>query len=121
MLFKYLYDKTADLAKYVSTEHKKTQNPYTGSDTHPRIAVASEKTDPVFFAKDLEDFFSGKTTVKDYGGNTITANDIDALYIITKHDGLPMRRILSIQKPKIIHFSITTLGNTKYEPGVMKW
>lgn len=147
VLFKYLYDKTADLAKYVSTEHKDTHNvsyeqaqktisspntiltneeilalhPFTGSDTHPRIAVASEKTDPVFFAKDLEDFFSGKTTVKDYGGNMLTANDIDALYIITKHDGLPMRRILSIQKPKIIHFSITTLGNTKYEPGVMKW
>lgn len=147
VLFKYLYDKTADLAKYVSTEHKDTHNvsyeqaqktisspntiltneeilalhPFTGSDTHPRIAVASEKTDPAFFAKQLEDFFSGKTTVKDYGGNTLTANDIDALYIITKHDGLPMRRILSIQKPKIIHFSITTLGNTKYEPGVMKW
>ena len=147
VLFKYLYDKTVDLAKYVSTEHKDTHNvsyeqaqkiisspntiltneeilalhPFTGSDTHPRIAVASEKTDPVFFAKDLEDFFSGKTTVKDRSGNTFTANDIDALYIITKHDGLPMRRILSIQKPKIIHFSITTLGNTKYEPGVMKW
>lgn len=147
VLFKYLYDKTADLAKYVSTEHKNTHNvsyeqaqktisstntiltneeilalhPFTGSDTHPRIAVASEKTDPVFFAKYLEDFFSGKTTVKDRIGNTFTANDIDALYIITKHDGLPMRRILSIQKPKIIHFSITTLGNTKYEPGVMKW
>lgn len=147
VLFKYLYDKTADLAKYVSTEHKDTHNvsyeqaqktisspntiltneeilalhPFTGSDTHPRIAVASEKTDPVFFAKYLEDFFSGKTTVKDRSGNTLTANDIDALYIITKHDGLPMRRILGIQKPKIIHFSITTLGNTKYEPGVMKW
>ena len=146
-LFKYLYDKTADLAKYVSTEHKDTHNvsfeqakktisspntiltneevlalhPFTGSDTHPRIAVASEKTDPVFFAKQLEDFFSGKTTVKDYRGNTLTANDMDAMYIITKHDGLPMRRILSIQKPKIIHFSITTLGDTKWEPGVMKW
>lgn len=147
VLFKYLYDKTADLAKYVSTEHKDTHNvsyeqaqktisspntiltneeilalhPFTGSDTHPRIAVASEKTDPAFFAKQLEDFFSGKTTVQDYRGNTLTANDMDALYIITKHDGLPMRRILSIQKPKIIHFSITTLGDTKWEPGVMKW
>lgn len=147
MLFKYLYDKTADLAKYVSTEYKDTHNvsyeqaqktisspntiltneeilalhPFTGSDTHPRIAVASEKTDPAFFAKQLEDFFSGKTTVQDYRGNTLTANDMDAMYIITKHDGLPMRRILSIQKPKIIHFSITTLGGTKWEPGVMKW
>lgn len=78
VLFKYLYDKTADLAKYVSTEHKDTHNvsyeqaqktisspntiltneeilalhPFTGSDTHPRIAVASEKTDPAFFAKE---------------------------------------------------------------------
>ena len=147
VLFKYLYDKTADLAKYVSTQHKDTHNvsyeqaqkiisspntiltneeilalhPFTGSDTHPRIAVASEKTDPAFFAKQLEDFFSGKATVQDYRGNTLTANDMDALYIITKHDGLPMRRILSIQKPKIIHFSITTLGGTKWEPGVMKW
>lgn len=147
VLFKYLYDKTADLAKYVSTKHKDTHNvsyeqaqktisspntiltneeilalhPFTGSDTHPRIAVASEKTDPAFFAKQLEDFFSGKTTVQDYRGNTLTANDMDAMYIITKHDGLPMRRILSIQKPKIIHFSITTLGGTKWEPGVMKW
>lgn len=147
VLFKYLYDKTADLAKYVSTEHKDTHNvsyeqaqktisspntiltneeilalhPFTGSDTHPRIAVASEKTDPAFFAKQLEDFFSGKTTVQDYRGNTLTANDMDAMYIITKHDGLPMRRILGIQKPKIIHFSITTLGGTKWEPGVMKW
>ncbi len=147
VLFKYLYDKTADLAKYVSTEHNDTHNvsyeqaqktisspntiltneeilalhPFTGSDTHPRIAVASEKTDPAFFAKQLEDFFSGKTTVQDYRGNTLTANDMDAMYIITKHDGLPMRRILSIQKPKIIHFSITTLGGTKWEPGVMKW
>lgn len=147
VLFKYLYDKTVDLAKYISTEHKDTHNvsyeqaqktisspntiltneeiialhPFTGSDTHPRIAVASEKTDPAFFVKQLEDFFSGKTTVQDYRGNILTANDMDALYIITKHDGLPMRRILSIQKPKIIHFSITTLGSTKWEPGVMKW
>ena len=145
-LFKYLFDKTAELAKYVSTPHdthnisyeqaqgllssEKTiltneeilaLHPFTGNDKFPRIAVASEKTDPAFFAKQLEDFFGGKTTVKDYFGNTLTANDMDAMYIITKHDGLPMRKILQIQKPKIIHFSITTLGNTKWEPGVMKW
>ena len=145
-LFKYLFDKTAELAKYVSTPHdthnisyeqaqgllssEKTiltneeilaLHPFTGNDKFPRIAVASEKTDPAFFAKQLKDFFGGKTTVKDYFGNTLTANDMDAMYIITKHDGLPMRKILQIQKPKIIHFSITTLGNTKWEPGVMKW
>lgn len=31
VLFKYLYDKTADLAKYVSTEHKSTHNDYSDS------------------------------------------------------------------------------------------
>lgn len=31
MLFKYLYDKTADLAKYVSIEHKSTHNDYSDS------------------------------------------------------------------------------------------
>lgn len=31
VLFKYLYDKTVDLAKYVSTEHKSTHNDYSDS------------------------------------------------------------------------------------------
>lgn len=145
-LYKYLFNKTVELVRYVTTPHD-THNisyeeaqqvlssektiltneeilklyPFTGNDKFPRIAVASEYTDPAFFANQIEDFFNGKTTVKDYYGNTLTANDMDAMYIITKHDGLPMRKILQIQKPKIIHFSITTLGNTKWEPGVMKW
>ena len=95
--------------------------PYTGSDTRPRIAVASEHTDPAFFSKRIVDLFDGKTSVVDYKGNTMTGDDFDALYIITKHDGLPMLDILNIQKPKIIHFSITTLGGSKWEPGVMKY
>ena len=32
-----------------------------------------------------------------------------------------MRELLQINKPKIIHFSVTTLGITKWEPGVLKW
>jgi len=32
-----------------------------------------------------------------------------------------MRELLQLDKPKIVHFSVTTLGNTKWEPGVMKW
>ena len=47
--------------------------------------------------------------------------DFDALYLITKHDGLPLKNLLETKIPKIIHFSITSLGGTKWEPGVMKY
>lgn len=105
----------------LSNEEILKLRPFTGNDKAPRIAVASEHTDPAFFAKDIKDFFEGKTSVQPRFGQPITAKDIDALYIITKHDGLPLRDILSIKIPKIIHFSITGLGGTKYEPGVMPY
>lgn len=105
----------------LSNEEILRLRPFTGNDKAPRIAVASEHTDPVFFAKKIKDFFDGKTSVQPRFGKPITAKDIDALYIITKHDGLPLRDILSIKIPKIIHFSITGLGGTKYEPGVMPY
>ena len=105
----------------LSNEEILKLKPFTGNDKAPRIAVASEHTDPVFFAKKIKDFFDGKTSVQPRFGKPITAKDIDALYIITKHDGLPLRDILSIKIPKIIHFSITGLGGTKYEPGVMPY
>lgn len=105
----------------LSNEEILKLRPFTGNDKAPRIVVASEHTDPVFFAKKIKDFFEGKTSVQPRFGQPITAKDIDALYIITKHDGLPLRDILSIKIPKIIHFSITGLGGTKYEPGVMPY
>lgn len=105
----------------LSNEEILKLRPFTGNDKAPRIAVASEHTDPVFFAKKIKDFFDGKASVQPRFGKPITAKDIDALYIITKHDGLPLRDILSIKIPKIIHFSITGLGGTEYEPGVMPY
>lgn len=105
----------------LSNEEILKLRPFTGNDKAPRIAVASEHTDPAFFAKDIKDFFDGKTSVKRRFGDPITAKDIDALYIITKHDGIPLRTILSIKIPKIIHFSITGMGGTKYEPGAMRY
>lgn len=95
--------------------------PFTGNDIRPRIAVASEHTDPAFFAKQITDWMDGNVLFEDFNHNPILQEDIDALYFITKHDGLPMKQLLQLNKPKIVHFSITTLGNTKYEPGVMKW
>ena len=117
--------------------------PYTGSDTHPRIAVASEHSDPAFFANQIVDLFendkplvvkqekwvpSGRKTnegkdiyEKKVVETTYTADDFDALYIITKHDGLPMKKILQTKVPKLIHFSVTGMGATEWEPGVMKY
>lgn len=87
----------------------------------PRIAVASEHTDPVFFSKKIIKILNGEESVQDrYRPNSYTGKDFNALYLITKHDGLPLKELLEQPIPKIIHFSITGLGGTKWEPGVMK-
>ena len=48
VLFKYLYDKTADLAKYVSTEHNSTRNDYSDSfqNTHSDNVVVEDVVKP---------------------------------------------------------------------------
>jgi len=43
------------------------------------------------------------------------------MYLITKHDGLPLVELANLNIPKFYHFSITTLGGSKWEPGVMKY
>lgn len=94
--------------------------PYAGNS--PRIAVASEHTDPVFFSKKIIEILDGKQSVQDKFRNTsYTGNDFAALYLITKHDGLPLKNLLEYKIPKLIHFSITGLGGTKWEPGVMQY
>lgn len=94
--------------------------PYAGNS--PRIAVASEHTDPVFFSKKIIEILDGKQSVQDKFRNTsYTGNDFAALYLITKHDGLPLKNLLEYKIPKLIHFSITGLGGTKWEPGVMHY
>lgn len=95
--------------------------PITNS-SKPRIAVASEHTDPVFFANKIIDILDGKSKVESkFNNDTYSGKDFAALYLITKHDGLPLKKLLEYKIPKLIHFSITGLGGTKYEPGVMKY
>lgn len=93
--------------------------PFVGD--NPRIACASEYTDPAFHSKYILDFLNGKNSITDKLSRTLQGSDINALYIITKHDGLPIEELLKHPIPKIIHFSITTLGGTKWEKGVMKY
>jgi len=80
----------------------------------PRVLVASEATDPVFHAKAI------KKMVEDELAKPADQRKFHMMYIITKHDGLPFRELAELKIPKFIHFSITSLGSTKYEPGVMK-
>ena len=91
--------------------------------TNPRILVASEHTDPAFFADQIVDIVEGRKVAAGYGptANKYTGKDFNALYIITKHDGAPIRKILQTKIPKIIHFSITGLGGTVWEPHSMKY
>ena len=116
----------------------------------PRILVGSEHSDPAFHVKEILDVLNGTRTVRGlvpinkeewetlpaserrsstkngvaryYKLDTpVTGHDFAGLYLITKHDGLPMLDLLQTKIPKLIHFSITTLGGTEYEPGVMKY
>ena len=103
----------------LTNEELNKLKPFVGS--KPRIACASEMTDPAFHSKTILDFLNGKTIITDKLGRQLTSKDINALYIITKHDGLPIEELLKHPIPKIIHFSITTLGGTKWEKGVMKY
>lgn len=121
-----------------------------GVGKNPRILVATEKSDAAFHSKEIVDIINGVKSVTNRKYTVITKEEYDSLprdqkwykqatdqyfrvdttsfspsdfaglYIITKHDGLPMRDILATKIPKLIHFSITGLGGTVYEPGVMK-
>lgn len=102
----------------LTNEELRKLKPFVGN--NPRIGVASEYTDPAFFSKQIIRVLNGEEVISDKFGRTFSGTDFNALYIITKHDGLPIENLLKHKIPKIIHFSITGLGGTKYEPGVMK-
>ena len=80
----------------------------------PRILIASQATDPVFHAKQI------KQMVETELAKPAEQRNFHMMYLITKHDGLPFKELAQLKIPKFIHFSITSLGATKYEPGVMK-
>ena len=84
------------------------------------IMSVSRRTDPIFFADDIVKFLkeNGKKPLND---PTRTV----AMEIWSKHDGLPLRRIMEACKKyrvaPMLSFSITGLGGTALEKGVMKY
>ena len=92
-----------------------------GVGEEPRILVASEHSDPAFHVAEILRILEGKRSVTTWQKESFTGKDFAGLYLITKQDGLPLRKLLETKIPKLIHFSITGLGGTEYEPGVMKY
>lgn len=97
----------------LSDKEKKSIKSILG-DTHPKVLIASEATDPIFHAEEI------KKLVKEELTKSPKDRSFHMMYLITKHDGLPLKELAELKIPKFIHFSITSLGGTKYEPGVMK-
>lgn len=83
------------------------------------IVSASRHTDPVFYATYIIEILreNAKKPFTD-------PSRINVLELWSKHDGIPMQNILEACKKyrvaPIVSFSITSLGGTTIEPGVMK-
>ena len=85
-----------------------------------RVMSVSRRTDPIFFTKEIIE------RLKANADKPFTdSSRMNAIEIWTKHDGLPMRELMeACKKYKVapmVSFSITTLGNTSLEKGVLKY
>lgn len=79
-----------------------------------KVVMASEHTDPAFHSKRVCQM------INDDLAKPKGERQYHMLQIMTKHDGLPLLDMLELNIPKSVHFSITSLGGTRWEPGVMK-
>lgn len=84
------------------------------------VKSVSRQTDPAFFSKEIVEFLK-ENAKKDFSDPT----RINVIELWTKHDGLPIRDILeACKKYKVapmVSFSITGMGGTAFEGGVMKY
>lgn len=85
-----------------------------------KVASVSRHTDPVFFTEKVIQAWKDNIIKHPFGD----PNRFYATEIWTKHDGLPLVDLLQACKEyriaPMLSFSITSLGGTAYEPGVMK-
>lgn len=85
-----------------------------------RVMSVSRQTDPVFFSKEIVKFLE-ENSKKPFTDPT----RVNVIEVWTKHDGEPIQNILeACKKYKVapmVSFSVTGLGNTALEQGVMKY
>lgn len=83
------------------------------------VKSASRRTDPVFFTENLINQLKENAKLP-FG----SPDRFYAMEIWTKHDGLPLVDLINAcikyRVAPMLSFSITTLGDTELEPGVMK-
>lgn len=82
-----------------------------------KVIQASEHSDPVFHINKIIPLLEEENNKKEED------RTFKMVQYMTKHDGLALRKLLTCAPniKKTVHFSVTTLGGTQYEPGVMKW
>lgn len=109
-----------DKIEPVFTEEERAQITEATKDGKLQVMSVSRMTDPIFFTKEIIKFLE-ENAKKSFTDPT----RVNAIEIWSKHDGIPMQDLLrACKKYKVapmVSFSITGLGNTSLERGVMKY
>lgn len=109
-----------DKIEPVFTEEERAQITAATKDGKLQVMSVSRMTDPIFFTKEIIKFLE-ENAKKPFTDPT----RVNAIEIWSKHDGIPMQDLLrACKKYKVapmVSFSITGLGNTSLERGVMKY
>lgn len=112
---------TENLDAFFTAEERKKIEEALGKDNRKlRVVSASRRSDPVFFSEQIIKMLENNAKLP-----IGHPERIYAIEVWSKHDGLPMVDILkACQKYRVapmVSFSISTLGNTVYEKGVLKY
>lgn len=109
-----------DKIEPVFTEEERAQITAATKDGKLQVMSVSRMTDPIFFTKEIIKFLE-ENAKKPFTDPT----RVNAIEIWSKHDGIPMQDLLrACKKYKVapmVSFSITGLGDTTLERGVMKY
>lgn len=102
------------------TEEEKEQIKKSLDGKNLQVMSVSRETDPAFFSEEVVNFLK-ENAKKELSDPT----RVQAMEIWSKHDGLPIKDILDACKKyrvaPMVSFSITGLGGTALEGGVMKY
>lgn len=114
-------EKALDAVNPIFTKEEQEQiKKALGEDKKLQVMSVSRMTDPVFFTKEIINFLA-ENAKKPF----TDASRVNAIEIWSKHDGIPMQELLkACKKYKVapmVSFSITGLGDTTLERGVMKY
>lgn len=109
-----------DKIESVFTKEERAQITAATKDGKLQVMSVSRMTDPIFFTKEIIKFLE-ENSKKPFTDPT----RVNAIEIWSKHDGMPMQDLLrACKKYKVapmVSFSITGLGDTTLERGVMKY